>query len=234
MNSSKKYSIHIPPAHQKGNRGNTGDTLIGVYMSCGVLVFLWITYFFIHSAMISITATEYMKRALGERYRFYRLFYNAVAIVTFIPVAMYTRSLDTEPVFRWTGYLKILQVLLISIGILLIVSAVRKYDMLQALGVRQIFSGASHRVLAQKGEILDTGILGLVRHPLYLAVLLLIWTRNLSVPFLIVNVIMSAYLIIGTILEEHKLIVEFGNAYKEYKQRVSMLFPYKWIMKKIG
>jgi protein-S-isoprenylcysteine O-methyltransferase Ste14 len=40
-------------------------------------------------------------------------------------------------------------------------------------------------------------------------------------------------LIVGTWLEEKKLIEEFGEKYLAYQKRVSMLLPYKWLKLKI-
>jgi protein-S-isoprenylcysteine O-methyltransferase Ste14 len=49
---------------------------------------------------------------------------------------------------------------------------------------------------------------------------------------LIVNCILTIYLIIGTILEERKLVLVMGDAYRDYQKRVSMLIPCKWILSK--
>jgi protein-S-isoprenylcysteine O-methyltransferase Ste14 len=40
-------------------------------------------------------------------------------------------------------------------------------------------------------------------------------------------------LIVGTCLEEKKLIREFGEKYIAYQKRVSMLIPYRWLRSKI-
>jgi protein-S-isoprenylcysteine O-methyltransferase Ste14 len=45
--------------------------------------------------------------------------------------------------------------------------------------------------------------------------------------------VLSLYLVIGAFLEERKLLKEFGDDYRLYKNRVSMLFPWKWIKKKL-
>jgi protein-S-isoprenylcysteine O-methyltransferase Ste14 len=50
-----------------------------------------------------------------------------------------------------------------------------------------------------------------------------------DVSVIIVNVILSSYLIVGTYLEDKKLIWEFGEKYLIYQKRVSMLVPYKWL-----
>ena len=81
---------------------------------------------------------------------------------------------------------------------------------------------------------LDTrGVLKVIRHPWYLGVFLFIWANDLSLKELIVNLILSAYLVIGTFLEERKLVLEFGDKYKEYQGQVSMFIPIKWLRSKI-
>jgi len=86
----------------------------------------------------------------------------------------------------------------------------------------------------ESGKLDSTGILGFVRHPFYTAIFPMIWATNLDVTVLIVNIILSVYVIIGTLLEERKLIKEFGDEYREYQKKVSMLFPLKWIEAKFG
>ena len=41
-----------------------------------------------------------------------------------------------------------------------------------------------------------------VRHPWYLAVFILIWTHYFNLAEMIINLVLSAYLLIGTLLEE--------------------------------
>jgi protein-S-isoprenylcysteine O-methyltransferase Ste14 len=48
----------------------------------------------------------------------------------------------------------------------------------------------------------------------------------------LINVILTGYFIVGTVLEERKLSVEFPEAYKEYQQKVSMFFPSRWLRSK--
>jgi protein-S-isoprenylcysteine O-methyltransferase Ste14 len=75
--------------------------------------------------------------------------------------------------------------------------------------------------------------LSIIRHPWYSATILILWSRNVDLSALIVNVILILYLIYGTYLEEKKLVVEFGDEYRLYQQSVSMLFPSKWLRSKI-
>ena len=59
--------------------------------------------------------------------------------------------------------------------------------------------------------------------------MLLIWAGQMDVSTIIVNIILTAYLIIGTFLEERKLVREFGEEYRAYQKRVSMFLPFLWL-----
>lgn len=77
-------------------------------------------------------------------------------------------------------------------------------------------------------ELQREGIHNYVRHPLYLGTLLFIWGLFLIFPMLnnlIAVVVITGYVLIGTRLEEKKLLIEFGNSYADYISRVPGLFP---------
>lgn len=198
-------------------------------MNYVVLAGLWIIWCALHSGMIWVIVTDNLKRRLGNNFRFYRLFFNLTAIVTIIPVILYGRSLRSPVIFRWEGFMIILQLLLFVMGIWLLIAGARHYDMLQFLGLRQIRTGASHGTLTAAGGLHTTGILRITRHPWYLGAILLLWTGDLNVAALIGNIILTLYLIIGTVLEERKLVREFGEDYRRYQQQVSMLLPLKYL-----
>ena len=195
------------------------------------LAALWIAWCVVHSGMISITVTGFFKRRLGGHYRFYRVFYNLVAVVTIAPIFLYSQSLQKHVLFCWEGPTIVFQGLLFTIAGLLALAGARHYDMLQLLGLRQIFTGASHGILNESGKLDTSGILGVTRHPWYLGAILLVWAdyRSLTVAMLVTNVILTVYLVVGTILEERKLVLELGEEYREYQRQVSMLLPLKWL-----
>lgn len=195
-----------------------------------ILAVLWILWCVVHSGMISMTATAYLKRRLGRHFRLYRLFFNLVSVVTLIPVIAYERSLPGPILFRWEGFLIVIQVILLISAVLLFLAGAKHYDLLQFAGLRQIKTGSTHNVLTETGELDTTGIQQITRHPWYLGALLFIWTRDVNTTVLVTNIILTLYLIVGTILEERKLLTEYGEDYRRYQKRVSMLIPVKWLM----
>lgn len=65
-----------------------------------------------------------------------------------------------------------------------------------------------------------------VRHPLYLFMLVFIWsTYRLSIDRLLFNVLWTAWIVVGSKLEERDLLHDFGPVYREYQESVPMLLP---------
>lgn len=90
----------------------------------------------------------------------------------------------------------------------------------------------SRTVEVQEGQkVIDTGLYGLVRHPMYLATLLLFFAMPLILGSLLSFVIMLAYIpIIVKRIQNEEEILELGlEGYVEYKERVKYrLIPYIW------
>jgi len=175
-----------------------------------------------------------MKNKLGDRFRFYRLFYNTVSLVTLVPLVYYSISIRQAPVFRWEGHLVIVKYLLLATSIYLFIAGGRHYNMSQFLGIRQIKTGRANRTLSEYDSFNTSGILGALRHPWYTGAIIAVWAGDISPSTFLINMIISAYFIIGTILEERKLLLEFGEKYREYQKNVSMFIPYKWLKGKIA
>jgi protein-S-isoprenylcysteine O-methyltransferase Ste14 len=179
--------------------------------------------------MITQTFTKFLKQKLGNYYRYYRLFYNSVSLLILIPIVIYSYSIKEEPFFIWKGYLLSVKYFLVGLGILLFYLGSRHYSMLSFLGIAQIKENTHHNLMNETGKLDSSGILGVIRHPYYSGVIVLLWSGNLDVTGLISNIILSIYVVIGTLLEEKKLVNEFGSEYRLYQQRVSMLIPLKWL-----
>jgi methanethiol S-methyltransferase len=198
------------------------------------LILLWIAFFVVHSGMITPAVTGFMERRLGSTFRFYRLFYNAFALATFIPLMIYSQSKETQPFFAWEGPWRIIPAVMIVSCIALFAAGMRNYSMSSFIGLDQLKRGRRKNALSEYGELETSGILGVVRHPWYTAVFLLVWADDLDAPRLIVKVLLTAYLVVGTWLEERKMILEFGAKYRAYQREVSMFFPWKWLVKRVA
>lgn len=203
-------------------------------MNPWLLALLWTWWCAVHSLLITPAVVAHMRKCLDGAFRFYRLFYNLFALVTAAPLVYLGFSIRGVPVFSWQGPLRIVQLAMLLAAAALFLGGMRHYDGLQFFGLRQIRGADSCAALSDDCRLTTDGALSLVRHPWYAGGLLVLWARDIDTATLAVNLVLSAYLVIGAWLEERKLAIQFGTAYHEYRQRVSAFFPLKWIVRKIG
>ncbi|MCX6149695.1 MAG: NnrU family protein [Ignavibacteriales bacterium] len=192
-----------------------------------ILSLMWIGYCALHSFLISIKFTNIITRLLKNFYAFYRLFYVLISLVLLVLLINYTSKYDNEIIISYSSPWSIIRYILMYGSLLIFFWAFFfNYDSLSFFGIRQILNIGKLKKANPSEEIKKNGLLGVIRHPMYLCLIIYLWSQTFKKIDIIVNAILTIYVIIGTLLEENKLVLEFGDAYLKYQKEVPMLIPF--------
>lgn len=193
---------------------------------------LWVLWCALHSLLATRGAEAAIGRRLGRYRGAYRLLYNLFAAASLVPLWLYSRAVESAPLWRWEGGLAAVPAALLAGAAALFAAGARGYRFSRLVGTEQLRAGTRAVLLSGREEISDSGVLGVIRHPWYAGALLLVWVREAGPLGLAVNLVLSLYLWIGARLEERRLLAELGPAYGAYRERVSMFFPWKWLLRR--
>lgn len=190
-----------------------------------LLAVLWIAWCVVHSLLITPAVTRRMQRMFGSAFRYYRLAYNIVALVTLVAVGWFQLTIPRtvllpQSLVHMPGVL--VWMLPLAGAVFFFWRGARAYDMRIFLGLAQLRSHPS----SSQGTLQLDGILRHVRHPWYTATILLLlaWFDGTDVS-LVTRVVLVVYTVVGALLEERKLVAEYPETYPRYQQAVPMLIP---------
>jgi protein-S-isoprenylcysteine O-methyltransferase Ste14 len=198
------------------DRAFAGAAAIGV--DVGLLVL-----FAVHH---SVFARTWAKRAvaLAVPDRLMRSVYVWIASVLLIAVCLLWQPVGGT-LYDDAGALRVAHVLVQLAGVWLIARAVGAIDALDLAGIRQVMTSRPSPAAA---GLQVRGPYRLVRHPLYLGwVLIVFGPAHLTGDRLLFAVVTTAYLAIAVPWEERSLEAEFGDEYVRYRQHVRWrIVPY--------
>lgn len=199
-----------------------------------LLVITWVCWCAVHSFLISSTMTGYMQSRFPGYLSWYRIFYNIFSLITLTVPVYCMRTIESSPVFSWQGFMQFPRFTLLLLALILFREGSKKYDLGFFLGIKQLKTGRGNTLLDDKEMFAATGVFGLIRHPWYSGSLLLVWSifPVYTTAKVVTAGILSIYLVTGTLLEEEKILAEYREAYTNYQKDVSMLFPWKWIIRR--
>lgn len=182
-----------------------------------------VLYGALHSWLASTSAKQAVGRALGPLVdRWYRLVFNIVGGLTFLPVLVIPLLWPGRPLYAIQPPLLWLTLGLQMLAIVLLLVGLEQTGAAGFLGLSQMTGGDD-----KPSRLVVSGLYRYVRHPLYTAGLLFIWGwPRMTTSLLALNVGLTLYLYIGSLYEERKLVAEFGEAYQRYQQHVPRLIPW--------
>jgi len=185
----------------------------------------WLTFGAGHSVLAGGRVKGWFQPILGA---FYRLAYNAVAVVHIALVWLIGAWVFGDGgAFAIPPYLGPMMIGVSVTGWLVLLIGLRGYDLGRLAGTRQIrnhFNGIDE---PDDEPLRLDGLHRYVRHPLYAAGFLILWGRVDGGFELATAMWGTMYLLIGTWFEERRLVKLYGGTYADYRRRVPTFLPWK-------
>ncbi|MCE5211671.1 MAG: DUF1295 domain-containing protein [Deltaproteobacteria bacterium] len=199
---------------------------LGLSSADGLLtdIFLSIMFFLQHSIMVRSGFKQWLGKYMPDIY--HNAFYGITSAIALLLVMTFwqksaTLVANADGIIFWI--LRALFFLCLA-GFFWGSKSLGSFD---ALGVKPLMRYISNRQCKPQ-KIVAKGPYRWSRHPLYLFVIILIWSCPvLTLDRLIFNMMWTIWIIVGTFLEDRDLHREFGSQYREYSSKVPMLIPYR-------
>lgn len=187
-----------------------------------------------HSLLVTDWAKERARRLFGETFvrAYYRLGFTLISTMATVLAAYVYVSLPDETLWIPPWWVKVLMYLGQAAAMIFAVRSLNTVRFGEFSGLAQAWRHLRHGQVG--GDVEGIGMTGLVkagsyryvRHPLYLAGILIItlspeFTRN----HIVLVMCGDAYFIAGALIEERRLIAHFGDEYRTYMKEVPRFIP---------
>ena len=124
-------------------------------------------------------------------------------------------------------YLAMAVTVLSFVGWMIVLTSTFLINHFELFGLQQVVNNLAGRS-ASAARFRTPLYYKFVRHPLYLGFIIAFWAApTMTVGRLLFAAVTTAYIFVGIVLEERDLVELFGDEYRRYRQRVSMLVPWR-------
>jgi protein-S-isoprenylcysteine O-methyltransferase Ste14 len=177
----------------------------------------------VHSLTASLRCKNWVRRTLGPwTDRWYRLAYVAFASVSGLPLLLMGALLPNRTLYVVPSPWRWMMIGGQMLALVALAGAVLQTGPSYFLGLSQLLAKRS----SQAESLQVRGFYCWVRHPLYLFSIIFLWlTPEMSVNLFTFYALITLYFAIGSLHEESRLRVEFGDAYRDYQRQVPWLIP---------
>lgn len=205
-----------------------------IYVSeVAIILLLFFIFGLIHTFLASNKVKQIIIKNAGNLIAFYRFFYVLFSLIIFYLI--YILAPNSHTIIYDLPYPYDFIVLLPQfLSIAGFIWTLKYFSVREFLGINQIIRWFHKNYnVNDLDEQLTLRILGpyrVCRHPLYFfSIIFLLFRPEMDLSYLTFFLCIIAYFYIGSFYEEKKLVEKFGNNYKNYKNAVPRIFPYKFL-----
>ncbi len=185
----------------------------------------WLSFGVVHSVLAGVSAKRRLNSLFGV---YYRLAYNLWAGLHIAAVWAFGGALMGDQAnFAPAAPAETALLGVTVLGWVVLVMALREYDLGRFSGLAQIRAQRKGITLSEDEPLITSGLHRFVRHPLYLGVYLILWGGATGDFGLATAVWGSVYLVIGAGFEDRKLLVLYGDEFRDYKDRIPAVIPWR-------
>jgi protein-S-isoprenylcysteine O-methyltransferase Ste14 len=191
----------------------------------GLNIGLSLAFFIQHSIMIRRSFRSWLSKCIKPQFQ--GALYTIASGVTLLIVGVFWQQSDVmlaspHGIIRWILRLIFL---LSLVGFYWGIKALGTFD---GFGVKPIKRHLWGKKSPPNMPFVIRGPYRWMRHPLYFFCLLLIWScPDLTLDRLFFNILWTAWIFIGAVLEERDLVANFGDVYRKYQRNVPMIIPWR-------
>jgi protein-S-isoprenylcysteine O-methyltransferase Ste14 len=198
------------------------------------IILIFLAFALIHSITVTMWFKDLCRRAFGETFMrvWYRFLYTSISAITTFAAVYFISQVPDRVLWQGPLWFRLIMHAVQIAGVVFGVQAFKYLDKWEFLGFRQVWRylarneiAGSLEGLTQK-ELVTTGVYGIVRHPLYVAgIIIFTFSPHITVNGLTITVLADLYFLFGMFIEERRFVKIFGDQYREYMKRVPRMVP---------
>ncbi|WP_321431211.1 isoprenylcysteine carboxylmethyltransferase family protein [uncultured Methanolobus sp.] len=191
-------------------------------LSTLVLILCIVGFALIHSLLASLPVKRFVRRSLGSKAdSLYMPVYNLIAVITLIPLGYALYKYPGEFLYvipsPWRWFMIAGQVIGLIVGPGALRDAPHRFKLRAQLSAPNT---------PEAGHLNIHGIYRWIRDPFLLSGLVIMWlTPFMTTNLLIIYILTTVYLIMGSLHWESRLVAQFGDEYRDYQKHVHRIIP---------
>jgi len=196
--------------------------IVGLVRIAIAIVLPFVLWALLHSLLADVRVKAWARGVIPGVDRWYRLAFNAVALLTLLPVLALPAVLPDRLLYAAAAPLRLVLYGVQGLCVAAAALTVRMTGAARLFGLAQLAA-----TLGPQPLLVVSGPYRYVRHPLYAFGFILLWaspsmTRNTAILY----ALLSLYFYVGSLHEETLLEKEHGEAYRRYRAQVPRLVPW--------